>query len=359
VAEHVAEYEWRGEGDEAEVVLYAPDDSAFERALTVARLPGVQSPIYAAASPEGFGWVAASETHAAPDLLSAPTRDLLLVADTTTQNLNVEPRGITNLLLRDLPEAGVRLPHLNEAGVARLSESGARAAAEDGLIEEEDLRLLGARPGDADTLGRRALAAGPSGWEARVGLDLRIISGVLDAEGAEGLGLHEGALALVIRADAGELGRLALAVHRDRILGRVWSRDFGAEPDLPAAPADTGEAADLVAAIHAVANFADARATRALWMLRRVLSEVSGGLEVRAAWTVGGIEERGGLLVHRKDLASAEGGGALVSGRDVGVGTGKMWASAPPFGVPEEEDRWPWEEAGLLERWAQLGLPGG
>lgn len=359
MAEHAAEYEWRGEGDEAEVVLYAPDDSAFERALPAARLPGVQSPVYAAASPEGFGWAAASATHAAPDLLSAPTRGLLLVADTNTQNLAVEPRELTDRLLRDLPEAALRLPRLNEAGVARICESGARAAAEDGLIEEEDLRLLCTRPGDADALGRRALAAGPSEWETPGAVELRVAAEVLDAEGAEGLGLQAGTLVLVVLVGAGELGRLALGAHRERILGRVWSRDFGAEPDLPAAPAGTEEAADLVAALHAAANFADARAAGTLWMLRRVLGEVAGGLEVRAGWTSGGIEERDGLLVHRKDLASAGDGEALVSGRYAAVGRGKMWASVPPFGVSEEEGRWPWEEAGLMERWAQLGLPGG
>lgn len=359
MAEHAAEYEWRGEGDEAEVILYAPDDSAFEHALPAARFPGVQSPVYAAASPEGFGWAVASATHAAPDLLSTPTRGLLLVADTTVENLGVEPRELTNRLLRDLPEAGLRLPHLNEAGVARICEGGARAAAEDGLIEEDDLRLLGPRPGDADALGRRALAAGPPEWEARVGLDLRVVAEVLDAETAESLGLQTGVLALVVRVDGGELGRLAFGAHRERILGRVWSRDFGAEPDLPAAPVGTEEAADLVAALHAASNFADARAARTLWMLRRVLREVAGGLEVRAAWTVGGVEEQGGLLVHRKGLASVTEGEALVSGSYVVAGTGKMWASAPPFGISEEEGRWPWEEVGLLVRWAQLGLPGG
>jgi tRNA-splicing ligase RtcB (3'-phosphate/5'-hydroxy nucleic acid ligase) len=41
------------------------------------------------------------------------------------------------------------------------------------------------------------------------------------------------------------------------------------------------------------------------------------------------------------------------------AGTGNMWASAPPFGVPEEEGRWPWEEAGLLERLATLDPPEG
>ncbi len=359
MAEHAAEYQWCGEGEGAEVILYAPDDSAFKRALPAARLPGVRSPVCAAASPEGFGWAAASATHAAPDLLSAPTCGLLLVADTATENLGLEPGELTNRLSRDLPEVGLRLPRLNEAGIARICESGARAVAENGLIEEEDLWLLRTRPGDSDALGRRALLAGPPEWEAPVASDLRVATEILDAEGAESLGLQAGALVLVVRVDAGELGRLALGAHRDRILGRVWSRDFGAEPDLPAAPADTEEAADLVAALHAAANFAAARAARNLWVLRRVLREVTGGLEIRVAWTVGGIEDRDGLLVHRNGLAAAGDGEALVSGRYAAVAKGKMWASAPPFGMSEEEGRWPWEEAGLLERWAELGLAEG
>ena len=85
MAEHVAEFEWRGEGEEAEIVLYAPSpivvETSFGRALPAARLPGVISPVYAAASEQNFGWVAASETHAAPDLASAPGWGLLLVAD--------------------------------------------------------------------------------------------------------------------------------------------------------------------------------------------------------------------------------------------------------------------------------------
>ena len=359
MAEHVAEYEWRGEGEEAEIFLYAPDDADFERALPAARLPGVRSAVHAAASPEGFGWAAASATHAAPDLLSPPLRGLLLVADTGVDNLGTPPPELANRLLRDLPEAGRRLPALNEADVARMCEAGAGAAAEEGLVEEEDLPLLGARPGDADALGRRALAAGGRAWEEPAAYDLRVVVEVLDAEGAEGLGLQTGTLALVVRVGAGELGALALGAHRERILGRVWSRDFGAEPDLPAAPADTEEAADLLAALHASANFADARAARAVWTLRRTLGDAVGRLEVRAAWVVGGVEEADGLLVHRRDLASLAEGEALVSGGFAAAGTGKMWASAPPFGVPQSEGGWPWEEAGLLERRARLGLPGG
>jgi tRNA-splicing ligase RtcB len=157
----MAEYEWRGEGEEAEIVLYATDDPAFERALPAATLPGVESPVYAAASHRGFGWAAASTTHVAPDLLSAPLRGLLLVAGTRSDNLGVPPQELMQRALRGLPEAGARLPSLNESGVGRYCESGARAAAEDGLIEEEDLPLLDVRPGDADALGRRALAAAP------------------------------------------------------------------------------------------------------------------------------------------------------------------------------------------------------
>jgi tRNA-splicing ligase RtcB len=359
LAEHVAEYEWRGEGDEAEIFLYAPDDSVLERALPGARLPGVESPVYAAASPRGFGWATASTTHVAPDLLSTPLRGLLLVAGTRAENLGVPPQELRDMLQRELPEAGLRLPSLNESGVGRLCESGAHAVAEDGLIEEEDLPLLDVRPGEADALGRRALAAGPREWESRVEPDLSLVTEILDTEGAESLGLEEGALAFVVRVDAGDLGRLALTAHRERILSRARSGDFGGEPELPAAPDGSGEAEDLVAALHAAANFADARAARALWMLRRLLGGAAGGLDIRAAWRTGGIEEREGRLVHRSGLAWAEDGDALVCGSYAAAGTGNMWASAPPFGVPEEEGRWPWEEAGLLERQATLDPPEG
>ena len=353
MAEHVAEYEWRGEGDEAEIFLYAPEDSSFERALPVARLPGVESPVYAAASPEGFGWATASRTHVAPDLLSAPLRGLLLVAGTRSGNLGM-PRSLRDRLLRELPEAGSRLPSLNESGAIRLCESGARAAAEDSLVEEEDLALLDVRSGDADAVGRRALAAGPRAWVDSVEPDLRLVTEILDTEGAESLGLEEGTLTLTVSVGAGDLGRLALAAHRERILSRVRSGDFGGEPELPAAPAGSGEAEDLVAALYAAANFADARAARALWMLRRVLGDAAGDLHIRAAWRTGGIEEQDGRHINRRDLAWAEEGHVLVCGSYAASGTGNMWASAPPFGVPQEEGRWPWEEAGLLERWATL-----
>jgi tRNA-splicing ligase RtcB len=359
LAHHAAEYEWRGEGDEAEVVLYAPDDSAFGRALTAARLPGMESPVYAAASPEGFGWAISSGTHVSPDLLSTPLRGLLLVAGTRSENLGAPPQELGNSLARDLPEAASRLPSLNESAVGRLCESGAHAAAEDGLIEEEDLAFLEVGQGDPDTLGRRALAAGPRDWDSGVAPDLRLVTEVLDSEGAERLGLEEGALALIVRVDAGDLGRLALTGHRERIQSRVRSEIFGAAPGFPAAPVDSGEADDLVAALHAAANFADARAARAIWMLRLVLGGAAGGLDIRAAWKEGGIEERGGLLVHRKGFASAEDGRVLVCGRYAVAGTGKMWSSAPPFGASEEEGLWPWEEAGLLERWVRLDPPEG
>jgi tRNA-splicing ligase RtcB len=357
LAEHAAEYEWRGEGEEAEILLYAPDDAAFERVLPAARLPGVESPVYAAASPEGFGWSAVSSSHVAPDLLSFPKRGLLLVAGTGSESLRVDAWEVANRMLRDLPEIGPRLLSLNEAGVGRLCESGARAAAEDGLIEEEDLRLLDALPGDADALGRRALSVGPRDWQEAALPELSVVSEVFDTEGAESLGLEPGALAIVIRVDGGDLGRLALAAHRERLQNHA--EDFGAGLDLPAAPTESGEAQDLLAALYAAANFADARAARTVWTLRRLLGEAVGGLDIRAAWMAGGIQERDARLVHRRRLALVEDRGPLVCGRYAAVGTGNMFSSAPPFGVFETEDRWPWEEAGLLERLAALDPPEG
>jgi tRNA-splicing ligase RtcB len=358
MAEHAADYEWRGEGEEAEVVLYAPDarvaGSAFERVLPAARLPGAESPVHAAASPEGLGWAAVSASHAAPDLISIPLRGLLLVADAAWESLGVPPEEVPRLIPRRLSE--VRLPHLTGAGIRRICETGARGAAEDGLIEEEDLPLLDPLAGDADALGRRAISAGDRDWDRPGEAYAYGVGEVLDAEAIDSLGLERGAFVLVVSAGAGDLGRLALAGHRERIAGRVRGGDLGAEEDLPAAPVETEEAADLLAALYAAANFADGRAALLVYALRRALE---GGLSLRAAWRVGGIEERDGSLVHRSTLAARGDGEVLVSGSSVVAGTGKMSGSVPPFGAPEDGGGHPWEEAGLLERWAGLDPPEG
>jgi tRNA-splicing ligase RtcB len=360
MGEHAADYEWRGEGEGAEVVLYAPGgptaNLAFERVLPATRLPGVESPVYAAASPKGLGWVAVSTSHAAPDLISVPVRGLLLVADAALGDLGVPPEELPRLIPRRLSE--VRLPHLTGAGTRRICEAGSHAAAEDGLVEEEDLPLLDPRPGDADALGRRTIYAGTRDWDCPGEVRAYGVGEALDTGAAEGLGLNQGTLALVISTAAGDLGRLALAEHRERIAGRVQGGDFGAEKDLAPVPAETEEAADFLAAVGAVANFADGRAALLAYALRWALGDIAGWLSLRAAWRIGGIEGRGGSLVHRRDLAAAGEGEVLVVGGSVVAGTGKMSGSVPPFEAPEDDGRRrPWEEAGLLERWVELDPP--
>ena len=355
MAEHAGDYEWRGEGEEAEFVLYAPDESsadpAIERALPAGRLPGVESPVFVVSSPEGFGWVAASSTHAAPDLVSAPRRGALLVTEAAAGDLGVPPGELLPFMLRSL--SGVRLPRLDEAGVRRICEAGAVAAAGDALIEEEDLDLFGPAAGDPDALGRRAVSAGTRDWGIRPEeLQARVVGEAFDAEAAEELRLRPGTLAIVLDAGAGDLGRLALAAHRQRIAGRDFG-DFG----LPAAPVEVEEAVDLLAALGAAASFADGRAALLVYALRRALAGVAGDLAVRVAWRVGGIGDSGGLLVHRNGLAAVGVERGISAGGNVAAGTGKMLGSAPPFGAPEDDGRWPWEEAGLLERRARLDDP--
>jgi len=357
MAEHTGDYEWRGEGEGAEIVLYAPGESsadpAIERALPAARLPGVESPVFAASSPEGFGWVAASSTHVAPDLTSVPRRGVLLVAEAGVEDLEVAPGEILPFLLRSL--SGVSLPRLDEASIRRICESGAVAAAEDALIEGEDLALFGPAAGDPDALGRRAVSAGTRDWEIRSEeLRAKAVGETFDADAAGELGLRPGTLALILDVGAGDLGRLALAAHRDRIAGR----DFGRE-GVPAAPVETEEAADLLAALGAAAGFADGRTALLVYALRRALSGVAGELAVHAAWRVGGVEDTGGLFVHRNGLAVAGVERVISAGGNVAAGTGNMLESAPPFGAPEDDGEWPWEEAGLLERWARLDDPRG
>ncbi len=357
MAEHAGDYEWRGEGENAEIVLYAPDDTSFEQILPAARLPGVESPIHAAASDRNYGWVAVSSSHVAPDLISRPVRYLLVGSDVPVESLGMARSEIPRLISRNIQE--VRLPGLGGTGIRRICESGASSAAEDGLIEEEDLPFFEFQEGDPDALGRQAMIAGGRDWDRLGEVEAYAVREIHDTERAEEAGIEADALGFVLRVGAGDLGRLALAGHRERILGRVWSRDLGSQPDLPAAPADDEAAVDLLAAMDAAANFADGCAALLLYALRRSLESVAGELNLRASWMVGGIEVRGGSLTHRRGLAAAGEGDLLVADSDLAVGTGKMWGSAPPFGIEEYEERWPWEEAGLLERLARLDLLGG
>ncbi len=357
MAEDVADFEWRGEGEGAEVVLYAPNstvaDASFERALPAARLPGVTSPVYAAASSRSFGWVAASETHVAPDLISAPEWGILLLADAPVEGVLGEPGEAPRLISRRLSE--VALPGIrSDAEVRAISESGAPWAAEEGLIEEEDLPFLAPSVGDPDALGRRSLSAGARDWTRPGTLRSFRTAGILDLDWAEEIGLEAGASALVVLVGAEDLGRLSLAGHRERILARTASGIFGDPGDLPAAPADSEEARDLLAATGAAANYAAGRLALVIYALRRALESDVGALRLRVAWKIGGLEERNGTILHRDGLAAAKEAEALVPGRSVAAGTGGMLESAPPFDVAEEDGRWPWEEAGILTRLATL-----
>lgn len=367
--EHTGDFEWRGEGEGAEIVLYAPDaataERAFEQTMPAAGLPGVLNPVHAAASSFDLGhdlsrdmgldlgWVTASETHVASDLISAPERGLLLVAGASAVDFGVSSGEAGELILRNLSE--VSLPRLGGVEVRRAVEDGALWAAEEGLIFEEDLELFGSHtPGEPDALPRRALSAGARDFDRYRRPEVYEVTEILDTEGAEALGLIPGALVLSVRIASEDLGRLAFAAHRERILGRVWSGDFGATAELPAAPLESEEAADLLAAARAVANYADARAALRLYELRRALAG-EGELAFRAGWRLGGLaQEEAGSLLHRRDLAAVERGNPLVTWNFVAVGTGAMRESAPPFGPGVEKDTWAWEEAGLLARIASL-----
>lgn len=358
MSERVGDYEWHGEGDGAEIFLYASDDSALEHARAATLLPDIEGPVYAVSSREGFGLVAASSTHAAPDLISAPVRGLLLVAGISVEGFDLPPEEISRLVFRNLSE--VSLPGLGGiSGVGKFCESGAHRAAEQGLIEEEDLAFLRPRNGDPDALGRRALEVGGRSLEKLGDVGVYAVGEVFDADGAEMLGIGPGALVLTVSAGAEGLGRLALDGHRSRILSRVRSGEFGAELDLPAAPIESEEAQDFLAAVNGTSNFADSRAALTLYALRQALSDSFGDLNIRASWTVGGFEERNGSMVQRQNLTGCEAGEVSVCGEDVVVGTGALLGSVPPFGAKEDGGVQPWEEAEVLERWVGLELLGG
>ena len=353
MTERTGDYEWRGEGEGAEIVLYASEESALERVRLATLLPGVEGPVFAASSSSGFGVAAASSTHVAPDLVSTPVRGLLLLASVSVGGLGIPPEEVPRLVFRNLSE--VSLPRLGSvSGIGKFCDYGARRTAEQGMIEEEDLVFLEPRSAESDSLGRRALEAGSRGWDRLGEVGVYTAREVFDAEGAERLGIGSGALVLTVNAGAGELGPLSIAGHRHRILNQVRGGDFGGDLDLPAAPVGSEEAEDLLMAVNGASNFADSRAALTLHALREALSEAFGGLSTCASWTVGGFEERDGLIIHRQNLASCNEEEAGVCGNSVVSGTGEMLRSVPTFGASDEEGVRPWEEAGLLERRVDL-----
>jgi tRNA-splicing ligase RtcB (3'-phosphate/5'-hydroxy nucleic acid ligase) len=362
--DHSGEFVWLGDGDEAEIFVAAPDEVtarfAFERAFVAAgRLPGAVSPVcVAATSRTSFGWVAASDSRVAPDLGSIPSRSVLLVADVPVSNLGVPPAEVMDEILRaGLPElSSVRV---SSAGVRRVCEFGGEAAAEDGLIEEEDLAFLAPFSTDSDSLGRRAVSAGEREWNGGVAVRLYGVGNVFDSDAMEALGVEAGMLAVEVTAGAGELGRISSALHRERVVDRVENGDFDAPEGLPVAPLETEEARDAARKSRAAANYADGRVALALYALRRAMRKMAGNLDVRAAWRVGGVEETESFVAHRRGFAGVGGGDPVVSGGVLSGGVGTMYANAPPFGMTVEDGRWLWEEAGLLERWADLDLLGG
>lgn len=371
-AERTGDYEWRVEGEEAEAFLYAPDEAALEyprlrsgiRAAT--RMPGIEGPVFAAASPFGSGWAVSSASHVAPGLVSAPRAGVLLVAASPLGGLGVSPEEFPRLLSRRLGEVSV--PSLGERALRAACESGAGWAAEESLLEEEDLDALGGgedTPGDPDALGKRALAAGVREWDPRpeASVDPFRVGETLDSEAADRLGLYEGALVLVASVGSGELGRITLGEHRDRIT----AREFGDSDRLSTAPVGSGEATDFSAAVRSSEGYAVARLSLLVYALRRALAGITGGLEPALRWDVGGLEERDGAGVHRRSLARLGAGRELVCGRAVARGTGAMLGSAPQFspleGLEDKSagretgDRWPWEEARILERIVLLQAP--
>ncbi|QYJ15467.1 hypothetical protein Rxycam_01291 [Rubrobacter xylanophilus DSM 9941] len=345
--DHVAEFEWRGEGEEAEVAVFAPDEErareAFERALPATRLPGLEGPVHAAGAPDGRGFVAPSGTHLSPELLSTPERGMLVGSGLPASGLDAPPEDVPRLMVRRLSE--VRLPRLSFSGLLRVCEGGAAAAAESGLVEEEDLGVLAPEPGDPDALGRRALEAGAKEWGLVEGIRCFAAGTVYDEEGGERLGVEPGELVFAVQASSGELGGIALALHRARVRSLL-----AGEAGTAAVPLEGGEAADVEAASGAAANYAAALAALALYALRRALPEAAGRLSARASWRIGGFSREDGRGVHRSGLAALGEGGVVVCGGDICRGKGRMHRSTPPFGAPEVSGRLPWEEAGLLER---------
>ncbi|WP_119069507.1 hypothetical protein [Rubrobacter indicoceani] len=361
---------YRRDGEEAEVVVYAPDGEAaergFGRAVRAASMPGVEGTVHAAAAESGYGHAVVAGGSVSPEMVSAPERGVLLSCEVEAKDfarrLGVAEHQVNREVSRRIGESVYGLPRPDRRSIRRACEAGAEELADAGVIEEEDLAFLGPLAADPEAAGRRALAAGEREW-GRLFADVTPYSPseVFDPDALEDSGFEAEGLLLFLSVGAGELGRLVFSLHRERFRSRILTRDFdfvrdpsGGVASLCVGPSESEEAGDFVAASASTANFSDALSALSLFVVRRALGGVLGGIEIRSSWRCGGILQRDGLMLHRDGLAAVEADGVFVCGGNLCSGKGEMESSAPSFYAPEPEGRWPWEEAGLVGRLARL-----
>ena len=213
---------------------------------------------------------------------------------------------------------------------------GAKAAAEIGLGNEEDLskmEMRGSLEGDSgsisDVAKRRGISALGSIGRGNHFLEIQVVDQILDHRAARSFGLEEGRLTAMIHTGSRGLGYQVCSEHVKGLEGKFrksdgrWrSKDWGisiADPQLASAPFYSKEGEAYFDAMKAAGNYAFANRSSVTHQLRSALrahmgSEVDVGVVYDVCHNIARVEEHvvhGNsctCCVHRKGATRAFGG---------------------------------------------------
>ncbi len=273
-------------------------DEAVRQLVNVAMLPGIVAP--ALAMPDihqGYGFpiggVAAFRLEEGIVSPGGVGYDIncgvrLLAASVDVEAIAPHLDALATALYRNCPSG------LGKKGLRPLSyreldavlEEGAEWALRHGLAERDDLlrtesggRLEGARagavPDRAKTRGRPQLGSLGAGNHF---LEVDVVEQVFDAQIAQAFGLREGGVAVQIHCGSRGLGHEVCAQFIRRLQGVPQRYGFDLpDRELIAAPLDSPEGRDYLAAMAAAANYAFANRQVLAHCVRRTFEEVLAG----------------------------------------------------------------------------------
>ncbi len=273
-------------------------DEAVRQLVNVAMLPGIVAP--ALAMPDihqGYGFpiggVAAFRLEEGIVSPGGVGYDIncgvrLLAASVDVEAIAPHLDALATALYRNCPSG------LGKKGLRPLSyreldavlEEGAEWALRHGLAERDDLlrtesggRLEGARagavPDRAKTRGRPQLGSLGAGNHF---LEVDVVEQVFDAQIAQAFGLREGDVAVQIHCGSRGLGHEVCAQFIRRLQGVPQRYGFDLpDRELIAAPLDSPEGRDYLAAMAAAANYAFANRQVLAHCVRRTFEEVLAG----------------------------------------------------------------------------------
>jgi tRNA-splicing ligase RtcB (3'-phosphate/5'-hydroxy nucleic acid ligase) len=336
---------------DAELIEAIRDDRSLEQLANVASLPGIiEAAIAMPDIHQGYGFpvggIAATESPGGVISPGGVGYDIncgvrLLALPLSAAELGDRQEALVHAISREVPSGAGQSGQIELHGreLERVLADGPRALVDRGIGTAEDIahtesdgRMDGADPAQvserASRRGRDQLGTMGSGNHF---VELERVERVVDRSLAEGFGLAEDQLAVLIHSGSRGLGHQVCTDFVKRMDAALPRHGIElADRQLACAPLDSGEGRAYMGAMAAAANFAWANRQAIAHGVREAVasvlgSEAAGGTRqvYDVAHNIAKLERHGGreVCVHRKGATRAFPGQAVFIPGSMGTGS--------------------------------------